>query len=89
MHPRGMKKANHSEGRKETQMRKENKPNRDRDDSNVRGNNRFFHQDRNRGRQILDQSATELRRGLQRKIGILVEEEIAFLMQRKGNRARY
>ena len=91
MHPRGMKKANNSEGRKETQtqMRKENKTNRDRDDSNVRGYNRFFHQVRNRGRQILDRSAVELRRGLQQKIGILVEEEIAFLMQRKGNRARY
>ena len=89
IHPRGMKKANNSEGRKETQMRKENKTNRDRDDSNVRGYNRFFHQDRNRGRQLLDRSAVELRRGLQQKIGILVEEEIAFLMQRKGNRARY
>ena len=89
IHPRGMKKANNSEGRKETQMRKENKTNRDRDDSNVRGYNRFFHQVRNRGRQILDRSAVELRRGLQQKIGILVEEEIAFLMQRKGNRARY
>ena len=89
IHPRGMKKANNSEGRKETQMRKENKTNRDRDDSNVRGYNRFFHQVRNRGRQLLDRSAVELRRGLQQKIGILVEEEIAFLMQRKGNRARY
>ena len=89
MHTRGMIKANQSEGRKGTQMRQEKKTNRDRDDSNVRGYNRFFHQDRNRRRQILDRSATELRRGLQQKIGMLVEEEIAFLMQRKGNRARY
>ena len=89
MHPRGMKKANHSERRKETQMRQGKKTNRDRDDSNVRGYNRFFHQDWNRRRQISDRPTTEMRRGLQQKIEMLVEEEIAFLMQRKGNRARY
>ena len=47
MHPRGMGKANHSEGRKEIQRRQEKKTNRDRDDSNVRGYNKKFHQERN------------------------------------------
>ena len=89
MHPRGMRKANHSEGRKEIQRRHEKKTNRDRDDSNVRGYNKFFHQERNRGRQILNRSTTELKRGLQQKIEMLVEEEIAFRMERKENHARY
>ena len=87
MHPRGMKKANHREEQNDTRRHSEKKSNRDRNDNNFTGYDKFFHQEQNRGRQRIDHTTTE--RDLQHKIEMLVEEVRALRMVRRGSHVGY